>query len=142
MLLAVLLSPLLLFKLLPQPMGFFANAFHAFYSLPLFVHGSAFHDPLHDLPCVDPSEVVGSDFLVDAHSLGGSVRIIRQGNEARGAVIDGVRKSVGTRGQVRASGSEGSPEDHCVYVLWRVRRTVLCGEEVLTLHCRTQRPRS
>jgi hypothetical protein len=140
--LAVLLLPLLPFQLFPQSLGFLANALDSFHPLPLLIHVAALHNPLHDLPCVDPGEVVSANFLIDAHSLWRRVRVIRQGHKARRAVIDSIRKAVGTRGQVCASGSEGGSEDHSVYVLLNVRRASIVRGKVLTLHWRTQRPRS
>lgn len=95
--LTILLLPLLLFQLFPQSLGFLANTLDAFHSLPFFIHIAALHNPLHDLPCVNSGEVVRTNFLIDAHGLWSSVRIVCQRHKARGAVIDSVRKAVGTR---------------------------------------------
>jgi hypothetical protein len=127
---------------LSSPLRFFTDSFDSFYSLPLFIHITALHNPLNDLSCVHSGKVVTSNLPIYSHSFRGAIWVICQRHEAGGSMIDSVRNAIWDGGQVCPSWCEWGPENHRVYILWMVRGRSDWKYGELTLHCKTHSPRS
>lgn len=108
---------LLLLEDLPLALGVLADGLNALLALALLVEVAALEYALHDGTGVDVVEPVRRDLAEDAHLLGRRVRVVRQRDEGRRPVVDGVRQAVGQGREVRFRGREGGPEDDCVDVL-------------------------
>ena len=139
-----LLQPLLFFHFFSNSLCILTNALNPFNPLSLLIHISTLQYPLHDLTRIHTRKIMPSYLAVDTHLLWGGIRIIGERHEARGAVVDGIGDTPGGRCEVGPGRSEGCAEYHRIYVLrGRLENPHLklaCWR--LTLHCKTQRPRS
>jgi hypothetical protein len=62
-----------------------------------------------------------SYFSVDSHHFRRSIRVVGKWHKACGTMVDCIRSSPGSRGQVRTSWRERGPKYHRVYVLGTIR---------------------
>lgn len=86
-------------------------------ALPSFVCFTALQDTANNLTSIDMLEGMSVHLLEDSHLLGVTVRVIRQGNESSGPMVDNIRRAQRHGFQVWLAGGEGRREDNGIDVL-------------------------
>lgn len=99
-------------------------------SLPGFVCFTALQDTTNNLTSINMLESMLVHLLEDSHLLGVTVRVIRQGNEGSGPMVDNIRRAQRHRLQVWLAGGEGRREDNGIDVLEGIVSIVLIIVEV------------